>query len=203
MHENAVSFIMIDSGKKGKGEKSMRVFRASLDWLENPEVYAVNRMKAHSDHSFYEDLEEAGNGQMSLRQSLNGIWHFAYSENPKDRPEEFYREDFGIIGFSKIEVPGHIELQGYGQCQYTNVRYPWDGKESLQAPAIPKEHNPVGSYMRYFQLIVNWKGKRCFFHFKEQQQRFMYGSMESLSDTAKMDLHHQNLMLLLFEIRPE
>lgn len=144
----------------------MRVFRSSLDWLENPEVYAVNRMKAHSDHSFYESVEEAANGQMSLSQSLNGIWHFAYNENPKDRPEEFYREDFGIIGFSKIEVPGHIELQGYGQCQYTNIHYPWDGKESLKAPAIPKEYNPVGSYMRYFQLDRELEGKKVFLSFQ-------------------------------------
>ena len=33
-----------------------------LTWLEDPEVYAVNREKAHSDHRFYESPEamEAG-----------------------------------------------------------------------------------------------------------------------------------------------
>ena len=28
-----------------------------LSWLENPEVFAVNRLPAHSDHRFYESEE--------------------------------------------------------------------------------------------------------------------------------------------------
>lgn len=27
---------------------------ANLDWLENPEVFRVNRIDAHSDHLYYE-----------------------------------------------------------------------------------------------------------------------------------------------------
>ena len=36
----------------------MTAERASLEWLENPEVFQVNREKAHSDHLFYEKEEE-------------------------------------------------------------------------------------------------------------------------------------------------
>ena len=32
--------------------------KASLDWLSNPEVFAVNRLPAHSEHSFYERKED-------------------------------------------------------------------------------------------------------------------------------------------------
>ena len=30
----------------------------TLDWLENPKVFAVNRCEAHSDHKFYADKDE-------------------------------------------------------------------------------------------------------------------------------------------------
>ena len=67
-----------------------------LAWLEDPQVFAVNRRKAHSDHRFYEseeDMEEglAAGGKMNLRQSLNGIWKFAYAPCPDERQKEFYR----------------------------------------------------------------------------------------------------------------
>lgn len=44
-----------------------------LAWLENPEVFQVNREKAHSDHRFYDSVKamEAGErdgGEMELRQ---------------------------------------------------------------------------------------------------------------------------------------
>ena len=36
----------------------MTAERVSLEWLENPEIFQVNREKAHSDHLFYEKEEE-------------------------------------------------------------------------------------------------------------------------------------------------
>ena len=49
----------------------MDQYHADLAWLENPEVFAVNRLEAHSDHRFYESREEADGGIMKLRQSLS------------------------------------------------------------------------------------------------------------------------------------
>ena len=43
----------------------------TLDWLENPEVFRVNRLDAHSDHWFYDNLEEMYlEEKMPLRQCL-------------------------------------------------------------------------------------------------------------------------------------
>ena len=117
----------------------------TLDWLKNPEVFGVNRIPAHSDHLIY---NETG----LLRQSLNGTWKFSYAKNPEQRVKEFYRCEFSEEGFDEIQVPGHIQLQGYGQCQYVNMMYPWDGKETVTAPGIPKKENPVGSYVTYFEV---------------------------------------------------
>lgn len=36
----------------------MRITEASLEWLENPGIFQVNRIKAHSDHFFYEKETE-------------------------------------------------------------------------------------------------------------------------------------------------
>ena len=123
--------------------------------LENPEIFQVNRMRAHSDHRIYrpgtghgDEGEEAG----FLRQSLDGTWQFKYSERMEDRPVRFHEGEFDLSGFGTIQVPGHMELQGYGTPQYINTLYPWDGVEQLRPPAIPKESTPVGSYIRVFDL---------------------------------------------------
>ena len=49
----------------------------TLDWLINPEVFAVNRIAAHSDHRIYANHLEADADNSSLIQNLNGTWKFA------------------------------------------------------------------------------------------------------------------------------
>ena len=90
----------------------------SLEWLKKPEIFSVNREKPHSDHVF--DIVKAGDGN-TLKQSLNGTWKFSYGKNPFERKEKFYQIDYDIEDFDDIQVPGHIQLQGYGTCQYVNV----------------------------------------------------------------------------------
>ena len=105
-------------------------------------MFAVNREEAHSDHWYYETMQEAQEGKkMPLRQSLNGMWYFSYAQNPKERIVDFYKKDYDCKNFSRIEVPGHIQTQGYDKCQYINTMYPWDGKEFLRPPMISEEYN--------------------------------------------------------------
>lgn len=139
---------------------------ADLAWLEDPRVFKVNRMEAHSDHRYYESEQEMESGVMGLRQSLNGVWKFSYAENPSRRKADFYKEDYDIAGFDEIQVPGHIQLQGYDKCHYVNTMYPWDGHRELRPPSIDWEYNPVGSYVKEFDLAEEWKGKRVFISFQ-------------------------------------
>ena len=139
--------------------------KPTLNWLMNPEVFAVNRETAHSDHV---TLDETG----SLRQSLNGAWKFSYAENPEKRKEEFYRCDVSTEDFDEIQVPGHIQLQGYGRCQYVNMMYPWEGKENVTAPAVPKKENPVGSYVKYFDVEEALLGKETYLSFQGVESAF-------------------------------
>ncbi len=142
----------------------------TLDWLEDPRVFQVNRLHAHSDHCFYENKPQAG--EWDLRLSLNGTWKFAYAENPGLRQADFYQEDYDDFGFGEIQVPGHIQLQGYDKCQYINTMYPWDGHDELRPPHISKTYNPVGSYVKEFTIPEEWEGKRTFISFQGVETAF-------------------------------
>lgn len=133
--------------------------KPTLEWLANPEIYEVNREKAHSDHTY---TTKDGN----LRQSLNGTWKFNYTEHPDSRPADFYKTDFDVTSFDDIIVPGHIQLQGYDQPQYVNTQYPWEGHEQLVPPQIPKKRNPVGSYVKFFDVDKELLGKETFISFQ-------------------------------------
>lgn len=145
----------------------------SLDWLENPEIFRVNRIDAHSDHWFYEKMDQLNlEDNMPLKQNLNGKWRFSYSENPSLRIKDFYKEDFDVSGFDYIEVPGHIQLQGYDKCQYINTMYPWEGHDELRPPHISKTYNPVGSYVKFFDVKDELKNKQTFISFQGVETAF-------------------------------
>ncbi|CAM4440360.1 glycoside hydrolase family 2 TIM barrel-domain containing protein [Paenibacillus tarimensis] len=151
----------------------MQAAKPTLDWLTDVNVFAVNRLPAHSDHRYYSTLEEAIQaGPMGMRHSLNGMWKFHYAVNPASRPERFYEQDFPAAGWSEIEVPGHIQLQGHGRPQYVNTMYPWDGYDHLRPPEIPQDHNPVGSYLTWFEVPEAMKGKPLYISFQGVESAF-------------------------------
>ena len=83
----------------------------NLAWLEDPQVFRVNRLDAHSDHHFYESTEDMKAGKETLRQSLNGTWKFAWSEKPSDRPADFYREEADLTSFGEIRFRGILNFR--------------------------------------------------------------------------------------------
>ena len=151
---------------------------ADMKWLDNPEVFKVNQLEPHSDHCYYLDYSDIKKEKNPLLQSLNGQWEFAYSKNVMERPVDFYKETFDASGFDKIMVPGHIELAGYDKIRYINTMYPWEGKEyhrgaySMEATGAEEgmfseaQYNPVGSYIKYFDLDKNMCGKRIYICFE-------------------------------------
>lgn len=143
-----------------------------LDYLSDPTVYQVNRLEAHSDHKFYEDERHLDEKNNSFVQSLNGVWKFSYADKPSKRIIDFYKKDYDCSDFSCIQVPSHIQLAGYGQCQYTNTLYPWDGKEALLPPQVSMEHNAVGSYVTYFDVKKEWLDKTIRLSFKGVETAF-------------------------------
>ncbi|WP_028609482.1 glycoside hydrolase family 2 TIM barrel-domain containing protein [Paenibacillus harenae] len=151
----------------------MKATMPSLNWLSDVSVYEVNRLPAHSDHSYYGTLEEAKlRGPMAMRHSLNGAWKFNYAVNPASRPAEFYHSDYSCAGWKEIQVPGHIQLQGYGQPQYVNTMYPWDGHEELRPPQVSEDHNPVGSYVKAFFVPESMQGSPVYISFQGVETAF-------------------------------
>ena len=163
---------------------------ADMKWLDNPEVFKVNQLEPHSDHCYYLDYSDMKKEKNPLLQSLNGQWEFAYSKNVMERPVDFYKETFDASGFDKIMVPGHIELAGYDKIRYINTMYPWEGKEyhrgaySMEATGAEEgmfseaQYNPVGSYIKYFDLDKNMCGERihiCFEGVEEAMYLWLNG----------------------------
>ena len=170
--------------------KERENMNADMKWLDNPEVFKVNQLESHSDHCYYLDYSDMKKEKNPLLQSLNGQWEFAYSKNVMERPVDFYKETFDASGFDKIMVPGHIELAGYDKIRYINTMYPWEGKEyhrgaySMEATGAEEgmfseaQYNPVGSYIKYFDLDKSMCGKRihiCFEGVEEAMYLWLNG----------------------------
>ncbi len=148
------------------------VSKPELSWLENPEIFCVNRLDAHSDHVWYKDEKSFLQQDKTLFQSLDGAWLFQGSACPAQRPAEFFQETYDVSAFDIIEVPGHIELAGYGQIQYINTMYPWDGRSSLRPPQVDMAQNYVGSYVRIFDLDDDLQNRRVCISFGGVEQAF-------------------------------
>ena len=119
--------------------------------VKNPRLYMENRLPVHSDHIALRPGQGEGE-ESAFRVLLNGDWYFSYAENLKLVPQNFYRMETDCRQWDTIRVPGHIQMQGYGQPQYVNTQYPWDGHEEVEPGEIPAVFNPVGCYTRYFKL---------------------------------------------------
>ena len=153
-----------------------------IKWLDDPQVFRVGQLPAHSDHKIYGNEEELEQKESSLCQSLNGTWQFAYSVNPQARPEDFYKTDYNAEGFGEIQVPCHIEMAGYDKIHYINTLYPWEGKvyrrpayalgaDRTEAGSFSEaDYNPVGSYRKVFDLAEGLRGKRVCIRFEGVEQ---------------------------------
>jgi len=155
---------------------------ADIKWLDNPEIFRINQLPAHSDHTYYVNYQDLDEKENYLTQSLNGIWKFCYSKNSKVRPVNFYKSQFNTDQWDEIAVPSHIELAGYDKIRYINTMYPWEGKH-YRRPAYSifnagdgkgmfsdAEYNPVGSYIKVFDLDENMLGKRISICFEGVEQ---------------------------------
>ncbi|MCT4544689.1 MAG: DUF4981 domain-containing protein [Vallitalea sp.] len=145
------------------------------EWNNNPEIFELNRMDAHTTLMPYDTIEEALNGKRNKSnyyKTLNGMWKFSYSKNPESRIENFYDIDFDSSDWDEIEVPSHWQLKGYDYPQYTNRTYPWEGNEQVERGFAPVEYNPVGSYITNFTVPDGWENRPVFISFEGVESAF-------------------------------
>ncbi len=114
--------------------------------VANPSVFMENRLHPHAEFETFID------GKTNRILSLDGEWSFSYADSPAGATDGFWTEDFDHSAWDAIQVPGHIQLQGYDKPHYTNIAYPWDGVEALGRGWTPEEFNPVAEYIKTFEI---------------------------------------------------
>lgn len=157
--------------------------KRKLNYWENETIFAENKEVGHATYIPYtstkemeEDKEHYNypwimSGSKSFK-SLNGYWRFNLVSEPSKRPMDFYKEDYDNGKWDSIPVPSNWEMQGYDRPIYCNVEYPHDNtppyinfRPGFNDNGEKYGINPVGSYVRYFDLPDNWDKKRTLIHF--------------------------------------
>ncbi|WP_210469773.1 glycoside hydrolase family 2 TIM barrel-domain containing protein [Sporosarcina sp. 6E9] len=138
--------------------------------LTNLKVIQKNRVKSRSHFTPYSTERHAltfDRGHSNRFHLLNGMWKFAYAENPYEAPEDFQKESVDVSDWDDIVVPHHWQLQGYDRPHYTNVDYPIP----VDPPNVPTE-NPTGSYRRAFYVSEEWLKEQVYIKFEGVDNSF-------------------------------
>ncbi|KAA6299868.1 MAG: Beta-galactosidase, partial [Candidatus Ordinivivax streblomastigis] len=134
------------------------------EW-ENPEIFEINKESTRATALPYSNESQAiadVYANSPYYQSLDGTWKFDWHQCPADKPEGFFQEGYDTSKWGTIQVPGNWEIQGYGTPIYTNITYP----HPKNPPYIDHNDNPVGCYIRDFNISKEWDGRRVYLHFE-------------------------------------
>ncbi len=134
--------------------------------VSNPEIFQQNRLPAHADYPYFEQKNLGWGEESDCRKSLNGRWKFSYADNYEKALPNFWKSDVDVSSWDDIVVPGHIETQGYDHPAYVNTQYPWDGHEQIRPGQVPARHNPTGSYVTFFEIPKEARGRRLYISFQ-------------------------------------
>lgn len=163
----------------------MKTFDYSI--VKDPQVFAVNRLDAHSDHICYGSKQEEEEKASSFRYCLNGLWKFSYGKNYASSVKGFEAAEYDCSGWDDIKVPAHIQMEGYDVPQYANVQYPWDGHEDIVPGEIPEQFNPTASYVKYFDVPESMKNAPLYISFQGVESGmalFLNGSFVGYSEDS-------------------
>lgn len=138
------------------------------EW-KNQGIIAMNKEPYHSHTISFDTLEEAlakPREESPYYESLNGPWRFRFFQSINNLPENFIPK-MQSWKWDTIQVPGSWQLQGYGELQYLNCRYPFNPvKEKLNPPNTNDESNEVGIYQRSFTVSSkHLKKRQVYLHF--------------------------------------
>ena len=140
-------------------------------------VFEVNKLKPRSYFIPFSNRAEADSVSLLEKRYkspsvkvLNGIWDFAYFDNPNELSESI---DTETMKFDKLEVPSCWQFRGYGKPAYINLRYPFKYKP----PFVPTTKPVEG----YFSVLDGFK------HAPEGEYNHagVYRTFFDISDTSK------------------
>jgi beta-galactosidase len=133
-------------------------------YWEDLNVMEVNREQPRAYYIPYKDVEAAllkKRGKSPFYQTLNGSWKFKYHSSIKCVEDGFYNEAADVSDWDNLIVPSCWQVKGYEKCHYTNVNYPFP----CDPPYVPNE-NPVGLYVREFNVADRWDDKSKYLVFE-------------------------------------
>ncbi len=145
-----------------------------FDW-ENPAVIERNKQTPRASFFAFESLKLAKQGipdSSSRFLSLNGLWRFHYAPTPELRPADFFTNGYDASIWDEIPVPSNWEVEGHGTPIYVNHPYAFSFHQPPSPPDIPDGDNPVGSYLRRFDLPESWEGQQVTVHFGAVKSAF-------------------------------
>ncbi|MCQ2461812.1 MAG: DUF4981 domain-containing protein [Clostridia bacterium] len=176
----------------------MKEFDSFKVWQSDPCTTSVNRMERRACFMPYGDIDQAikADRYLSSRyKSLNGVWNFRFFKNPYENMPSLENEINDFSGWDEINVPSCWAMEGYDYPQYCNSQYPWEGNEKVTPPCAPTEYNPVGLYVKKFNLEKRFYGKRTVITFDGVESCFVlyvngvkFGYSESSFNTAEFDI---------------
>lgn len=163
-------------------EDASQANRPKVYW-EDETMFAEHKESGHATYIPYVTEEDMLSdtefyrtpwvySQSSSVQLLNGTWFFHFVPEPSLRPQTFYQENYDVSGWDTIPVPSNWEMQGYDRPIYANVEYPHantppyiNARKGFNDGGANYGINPVGSYVRFFDLPEGWEKQRTFIHF--------------------------------------
>ena len=180
--KDEAALFMINETKVAAPASSQTAVREKVYW-EDETMFAENKETGHATYTPYGSEEEMTADKEFYAtpwvytksksvELLNGDWYFNFVSQPSERPLDFYKEDYDVRSWTTIPVPSNWEIHGYDRPIYCNVEYPHsntppyiDARKKFNDDGKNYGINPVGSYVRYFDLPENWDGKRTFIQF--------------------------------------
>ena len=132
------------------------------DPTQNQLVNSIGRLPARATSYSYASEEDALRGDRSRAciLPLDGMWKFRFAEDIAVCADDFRDPACDVSGWASIPVPSCWEMHGYGYPNYTNQRYPFPYE-----PPFIRRQNPVGVYVREFELPGDWNSRRVIVHF--------------------------------------
>jgi beta-galactosidase len=134
------------------------------DW-ENPTVFERGQVAPHATLMPFASLADALEGDRKASPwclLLSGRWKFHWAPVPEEAPITFFQPGFDATGWDDIEVPSNWQMQGFGHPMFRNIEHTFPSTP----PTVPTGYNPVGSYLRTFELPTSWAGRRVLLHFE-------------------------------------
>ena len=148
---------------------SVGALLANNSLWNNERVFAVNSLAPHFWYVPYANKQDAMSKNSQYTLSLNGDWHFYFSNNPTKIPANYFTINYDDTAWDKITVPSNWQLKGYGIPVYTNQVHPFP----CSPPFVPNEGNETGLYRRKFTVPATWDGKNVIMRFEGVQSAIL------------------------------